>query len=180
MPFYSRNNRPETIPVPQSKKLIPTFSLEINKTTGKKELKETGKTNIYDMIQASKESTMIYNILDRFQAGDVEVLNKVQGAYGDFTNVPRTLAEAQQQLIDAENLFMSLPLEMRKEFNHSTSEFLAAAANGDLEPRLAKLGRKTKKVEDTKTLPAQPQTPIQQVPQTPGMQEPNKGVLINE
>ena len=149
MEYYSRANRPATIPAPKCEKIIPTFSIEINSKTGKKELKQTGKTNIYDKIQASKEQTLIYNILERFSAGDTNVLNKVQGAYGDFTNVPKTLAEAQQQLINAENIFMSMPLEIRKEFNHSTSEFLASAANGELEPRLAKFVKIPPKVEET-------------------------------
>ena len=96
---------------------------------------------------------MIYNILDRYNAGDLTALNKVQGAYGDFTNTPTTLAEAQQKLIDAENLFMSLPLEVRKEFNHSTSEFLASIANGEIENKLAKFGVK-KEVEEVQ--PGQP------------------------
>lgn len=147
MEYYSRARKPQTIAAPKCEKIIPTFSLEINTKTGKKELKQTGKTNIYEKIQASKEQTMIYNILERYNAGDIEVLNKVQGMYGDFTNVPKTLAEAQQQLINAENLFMSLPLEMRKEFNHSTSEFLASAANGELETRLKKFNKETEEKE---------------------------------
>ena len=171
MTFYSRNNRPKTIPAPKCEKIIPTFSLEIDTKTGKKELKQTGKTNIYDKIQASKEQTLVYNILERFNAGDTSVLNKVQGMYGDFTNVPKTLAEAQQQLINAENLFMSLPLDMRKEINHSSSEFLASAASGELETRLAKFKRKTTKVEEKETQIQKPVENFQPLTNIGGNQE---------
>lgn len=134
MQFYSRSNLPETIAQPKCEKIVPTYGKEIAKD-GTVKIVETGKTNLYEKIQASKESTMVYNILDRFNAGDVTALNQRQGTYGDFTNMPRTLAEAQQTLIDAEKYFMALPLEVRKEFNHSLSEFLAVAGNGKLAER---------------------------------------------
>lgn len=144
MEFYSRTNRPATIPYPKSDKIIPTYSLQINLETGKKELKETGKTNIYEMIQASKEETLIYNILKRFQEGDIEALNKTQGIYGDFTNMPRTLAEAQQLLIDTEKSFNNLPIEIRREFNMSTSEYLASLSNGKFETVMEKYKKEPK------------------------------------
>lgn len=138
MTFYSRINRPKTIPAPKTEKTIPTFSLKINPETGKKELEESGKTNIYDKIQAAKEGTLIYNILDRYQKGETDVLKKLNGQYGDFTQMPKTLAEMQQKLIDSEKMFNELPLELRKEFNHSPSEFLVAAQNGNLKKALNK------------------------------------------
>lgn len=138
MKFYNRSNRPATIPMPECSKEIPVFGLKINKETGKKELKKTGTTNIYEKIQAAKESCEIYNILKQYQEGNIEVLDKVHGVYGDFTNMPKTLAESQQALIDAEKTFMSLPLDVRKEFNHSTSEFLAAITNGKFETIMRK------------------------------------------
>lgn len=150
MAFYSRTNKPATIAYPKSEKTIPTFSLEIDKTTGKKTLKETGKTNIYDKIQASAEQTKIYNILDRFNAGDIDAINKVKGHYGDFTNLPRTLAEAQQQLINAEKLFYQQPLEVRQEFNHNPAEFFAAAASGDVLTRVEKVAKKMSKAKEDK------------------------------
>lgn len=125
MEFYSRSNYPKTIPAPECSKFIDTFALEIDKTTGKKELKKSGKTNVYEKIQKSKDATLIYNIIERYQNGDISALEQKQGVYGDFTNLPTTLAEAQQILINAEKTFMSLPLEERQKYNHSVSEFLA-------------------------------------------------------
>lgn len=132
--FYSRTNLPATIAQPKCEKIIPTYGKEVDKE-GKVHIVETGKTNIYEKIQASKDETLVYNILDRFNAGDVTALNQRKGSYGDFTAMPKTLAEAQQSLIDAENYFNSLPLEVRKEFNHSVTEFLASAGDGKLAER---------------------------------------------
>ena len=134
MEFYSRINKPTTIAQPKCEKIVPTYGIDID-DDGKVRVVETGKTNLYAKIQASKDDTLIYNILDRFTAGDVSVLQKHQGYYADLTDMPKTLAEAQQSLITAENYFNSLPLDVRKEFNHSFSEFLASASAGKLAER---------------------------------------------
>lgn len=134
MEFYNRSNLPDTIAQPKCEKIIPTYGKEIDKD-GTVKIVETGKTNIYEKIQACKDETLVYNILDRFNAGDVTALNQRQGTYGDFTEMPKTLVEAQQILIDAEKYFYTLPLEVRKEFNHSVSEFLSCAGNGKLAER---------------------------------------------
>lgn len=157
MEFYSLTNKPPRSPYPKSHKIVPTYSLKIDKQTGKKELKETGKTDIYERIQESKESTMIYNILEKFLDGDNEIINKQVSRYGDFTELPTNLAEAQQLIIDAENTFKSLPLDIRKEFNHSPTEFMAGIENGKLEKVLIEKGLKEKPQEQPKV-----EQPIQQ------------------
>lgn len=157
MDFYSRVNRPKTIPHPRSSKIVPTYSLQVNKDTGKKEIVESGKTNIYDMIQASKDETMVYNILKRFQNGDIEALSKTKGVYGDFTNAPKTLAEAHQLIINAENHFNDLPLDVRKEFNYSSSEYLASLTNGKFEQIMAKYVKQPEVQQEL----AQPFTPTE-------------------
>jgi len=145
--FYSRSNRPVALTAPVGDKEQTTFAIKIDKA-GKKELKPDGKTNIYDKIQESKEATMIYNILDRYNQGHIEVLEKTKGTYGDFTKAPKSLAEAQQKIIDTEKMFMSLPAEIRKEFNNSTSEFIASLPTKKLEEiidnYINKKSRKTK------------------------------------
>lgn len=165
MDFFSRVKRPKTIPHPKSSKFVTTYSIQINKDTGKKELVESGKTNIYEMIQASKEETMVYNILKRFQNGDIEALTKTKGVYGDFTSAPRTLAEAQQLLINAESHFNELPLEIRREFNMSASEYLASLTNGKFEQIISKYNKQPEVQQEI----AQPIT--QQVQQTIEQQE---------
>lgn len=98
----------------------PTFS-----ETGSLELKEDGVTDTYAIIQSHRDSTDINSIIARFTRGDLSALNERQGSYGDFTNFPKTYAEAQQKMIDATNLFMSLPVEERANYNHNPAEFIA-------------------------------------------------------
>ena len=147
MEFYSYSNKHPRSPYPESHKIVPTYSLKIDKQTGKKELKESGKTDIYEKIQENKEGTYIYDILEKYMGGDESVLSKNVARYEDVTELPTNLAEAQQLIIDAENTFKSLPLEIRKEFNHSPTEFMAGIENGKLEQILIKKGLKEKPQE---------------------------------
>lgn len=103
---------------------------------GQVELKEDGTENIYDFIQSFAESTDIHSIIRRFENGEVDVLEKVQGFYGDVTEMPKTYAEALQRIADSEKVFMSLPVEVRAKFGHSFSEFLAASNDADFLDRL--------------------------------------------
>ncbi len=99
-------------------------------------LREDGTENLYDFIQSFADSTDIHSIMRRFENGEVDVLEKVQGFYGDVTEMPKTYAEALQRIADSEKVFMSLPVDVRAKFGHSFSEFLAASNDADFLERL--------------------------------------------
>lgn len=103
---------------------------------GQVELKEDGTEDLYAFIQSFAESTDIHAILRRYQNGEVDVLEKVQGFYGDITEMPHTYAEALQRISDSEKVFMSLPVDVRAKFGHSFSEFLSASQDADFLDRL--------------------------------------------
>ncbi len=103
---------------------------------GQVELKEDGTEDLYAYIQSFAESTDIHSIMRRFENGEVDVLEKVQGFYGDVTDMPHTYAEALQRIADSEKVFMSLPVDVRAKFNHSFSEFLAASQDADFLDRI--------------------------------------------
>ena len=65
---------------------------------GQVELIEDGTEDLYAYIQSFAESTDIHSILKRYQNGEVDVLEKVQGFYGDITEMPHTYAEALQRI----------------------------------------------------------------------------------
>lgn len=96
--------------------------------TGVLELEADGMRDIYAYIQSFADSCDLNLIVARYAQGDLSAAQKLnyrQGMYGDFTEMPKTFAEMQQRIIDAENLFMSLPLETRAQYNHSAAEFVA-------------------------------------------------------
>lgn len=128
---------------------------------GQVELKEDGTEDLYAFIQSFADSTDIHSILKRYQNGEVDVLEKVQGFYGDITEMPHTYAEALQRISDSEKVFMSLPVEVRAKFNHSFSEFLAASQEPDFLDRLG-----VKPTEQPASLPSVPDVktnPVEEV-----------------
>lgn len=125
---------------------------------GQVELKEDGTEDLYAFIQSFAESTDIHSILQRYQNGEVDVLEKVQGFYGDITEMPHTYAEALQRIADSEKVFMSLPVDVRAKFGHSFSEFLAASQEPDFLDRLG-----VKPVEQPASEPVAPDSVVNPV-----------------
>lgn len=145
-----------------------TYKMHVDED-GKRELRKSGEYNLYAEIQSYKDSVSIDYILARFMNGDETALSRAQGIYGDFTDMPKTLAELQQRVIDAEDLFNSLPLDIREQYNFSASEFFAQLDSD-----------KTKAifdpdVEDTIITPAEP-GPAEPDPSEPVPAEPKKEV----
>lgn len=93
---------------------------------GRLYLIETGRHNLYAEIQSHAGSVDIHEILRRYVNGqDPGALSRIQGAYGDFTSMPSTFAEALNTMIAAEQYFLTLPLETRAKFNHDFRQFVA-------------------------------------------------------
>ena len=103
---------------------------------GVMDLVESGKEDLYDFIQSHAD---IHVILARFQNGDVDALSRVQGAYGDFTNMPTSYAELLNRVNEGQSFFNSLPVDIRAKFNHNFAEFMAGMDKPDF---LDKLGIK--------------------------------------
>lgn len=112
-----------------------TYEARYN-SKGQLELHEKGKEDWYGYIQSHKDSVDIHVLLDRFRRGDVDVLNRVQGFYGDITSMPSTFADALNIVRSSEEFFNSLPVEERAKFNHNFSEFLASFDTPDNLARL--------------------------------------------
>ncbi len=95
------------------------------------ELVEKGKESLYDFIQSFKDSCDINVLLSRYANGDTEALSRVQGAYGDFTQFPRTYAELLNRVNQGKQLFDDLPLSLREKYNHDFGQFMAAMDQPD-------------------------------------------------
>lgn len=131
MKFYSITDPKPSTGTPAGSPDKPEYMEKIDEN-GKTVVYESGKTSLYDQIQAALPATQIYNILERYtQTGDASILTSKMGVYDDITNAPKDLAEAHRRIKDIENNFDKLPLEIRKEFNNSANEFIAKMATGD-------------------------------------------------
>lgn len=98
---------------------------------GQMDLVEKGEENFYDYIQSHADSVNINTLLRRFQGGEVDVLSKVQGVYGDFTGLPTSYADLLNSVNEGHQYFDSLPLEVRARFHHNFAEFMAAMDSPD-------------------------------------------------
>lgn len=139
MEFFSRSNKPPRHEQSFSE-YEPVYKMFIDKN-GKEEIKQVGQTNIYEKIQQYKDECDIYKILERYEHGDINAINKVAGTYADIRNSPKTLAEAQQIIIDAKNDFENLPKELKKEFNNNANEFIAKISDGSANEIFAKYNK---------------------------------------
>lgn len=96
--------------------------------SGEIRLTPCGKESISEKINAEKHFTDISYIVSRLQMGDTSVLR--DGAmYGDFTKVPKTLAESLQVVIDGQRKFDQLPLEVKSKFNNSYYAWLSSSGS---------------------------------------------------
>ena len=99
------------------------YQIEIDKR-GHKSLHKIGEHDIWEEIQSYKEECSIDNILARAAAGDPNALNQRKGFYADITDSPKTLAEAQNNILKLKQGFEKLPSEIREKFDNSKEKFV--------------------------------------------------------
>lgn len=91
--------------------------------------------------QASKAECDVNRIMDRFEkTGILEHRNTFQGSYGDYTDVPQDYHEAVNQVIEANEMFMTLPAKTRKRFGNDPAEFVDFVSDPDNKDEMARLG----------------------------------------
>lgn len=148
MNFFSRSNRPVAVFAPSSSDgLEPVYEEKIN-LDGSISLVRTGSTDFNALIQASKDSCDVYKILDRFQRGDLSVLEKVKGFFADVTDMPSSLMEAHQLVNKVAKSFDSLPAKVKDAFNNDVNGMLASIEKGDFGKILSTLTKDEVVVEN--------------------------------
>ena len=128
--FFSRCNRPVTAPVPVGGATAPIYEERISDDV--RGLVIVGQTNLFEYVQASKDDTLIYNLLDRFVKGDITALLAKKGQFLDCTGMPSTLAEAQQLMINATERFNRLPSDQRAKFK-DVHDYVQKVATADMD-----------------------------------------------
>lgn len=93
------------------------------------QLVESGKTDINEYINSFAEQCDMQLILKKLALGDTSVLSSKTPFYGDFTEAPKSYAEALQLIIDAEKEFYKLPLDKRNEFDNDYHQWFAQAGS---------------------------------------------------
>ena len=92
---------------------------------GKRVLIRDRKVAIYDLIQSNREECEIENIIRRSVEGDYNALNAKPGVFADITGMPKSIAEAQQLVINLKESFDKLPKEIKAKFEHNAEIYVA-------------------------------------------------------
>lgn len=125
MSFRTQYERVEVLTCPGDP-IVTTYKAHVE-DDGSITLKTSGKVSIYDEIQSHADSVNIELLLKRFQqTGDDSMLMVRQAYYGDFTEMPKTVAEMYQRMADAKDIFAKLPTDVKAEFNNDPQQFLAS------------------------------------------------------
>lgn len=120
---------------------------------GTMHLEATDRTDLYSYIQSFKDSTSIEKLLERFkETGDMSIFNqrRQEPMYGDFLEMPKTIAEMYQRVNDAQAAFMALRPEIREKFNNNPSEWLASLGSPEWAAKMA-VEAPDKPVDEQKT-----------------------------
>lgn len=91
---------------------------------------KVGETNIYEMIQASKDECEIYNILKKYESGDLAAIpNPSEDTIsGDFTKVKTDVFSGMDYMEQARKNWESLPKALRAMYDNDITRFMAAPA----------------------------------------------------
>lgn len=123
-PFRSLLSPPVEIFTASGDMLEDVIAMKLNEK-GEEEFYISGKTNVYEKIQADAENANIENILTKIlSTGDTSLLQQRKGEFLDLTEVPTNIFEAQQKIQEAEKTFLELPMEIRQEYNNNFNEYL--------------------------------------------------------
>lgn len=98
---------------------------------GRVVLEESGTEDLYEYIQSFADSVDINVILARFANGDTQALSRAQGFYADVTDFPSNMADALNRINQAEEMFKSLPLDVRQKFDCSFEQFLSQSGSNE-------------------------------------------------
>ena len=93
---------------------------------GTLDLIATGKEDLYDYIQSFADSCDINTILKRFENGEVDVLNRVEGFFFDVSEVPANMADLLNKLNHAESEFDKMPVEFKEKYGYDFARFLCS------------------------------------------------------
>lgn len=89
-------------------------------------LVEVGTEDVYDYIQSFAASVDINNIMQRFNSGDSSALLKVQGVYGDFSDVPDNWSDVLNVLNEGRLSFDRLPKDIKEQFGNDFYRYVSS------------------------------------------------------
>lgn len=104
---------------------------------GTVKLKESGRVDIQAQINSHAGETDMAVIVNRLMMGDTSVLTTKKPMYGDFTQFPRTYAEAFDLVNRSEQAFERLSPDIKVKYDNDVQKWFSSIGT---EPWLSDLG----------------------------------------
>lgn len=95
------------------------------------DLVPSAKDSIQEYINSFVPQTDMHYIIAQLKNGNTSVINRRPMMYGDFTDAPKSYAQALQMVIDGRATFDALPLSVRNKFDNSFEKWFATAGSPD-------------------------------------------------
>ena len=95
------------------------------------DLEPMSREPIQDRINSYASVTDMNYILTQLRNGNTSVINRGNPIFGDFSDTPKTYAQALQLVIDGRAQFDALPLSVRSKFDNSFEKWFATAGSQD-------------------------------------------------
>lgn len=110
--------------------------------------------------QAFREETDINNILRKHEKGLLlDHLNEHQGQYGNFIDAP-DYHTALNRIHEAEAAFMTIPAEIRAQFNNDPAQFLAFAQDPENIEEMREMGLAPRERSENPVMPQEVVEPV--------------------
>lgn len=119
--------------------------------------------------QQFKDQTDINKIMAQYEKQGINYNNlpQSQGVYADLTIIPKDYQDRLHQVMQAEEAFMSLPAELRAQYNNSPQDLIDWLAKPENNDRAVELGLKVKKEAPVKAPQAPAPAPATEPPKAP-------------
>lgn len=92
---------------------------------------ESGELDIQDEINSHARECDMNFILSRLNQGDFTVLNQQAPMFADFRNLPTSFREVLDVGLNAERIFNTLPIDIRKQFDNDYRLFVSQAGSAE-------------------------------------------------
>lgn len=114
------------------------YEYKLDKKGRKMLIKKDSFVNVYERIQADRDSTDINKLMERFALGDSEALDINKGFYIDARELPKDYREVFDRGLEAEQYFDSLPTELKQMFDNSYSVYFSEIGSPEFEAKYQK------------------------------------------
>lgn len=101
---------------------------------------EVGKTDIYARTQKACGFKSVKELVERYKRGDISALQKVQGFYGDISDMPTCLNDVNAVVRNAQSTYHTLPKPVKDLFGNYDN-FIKSVSDGTYVEKLKELNK---------------------------------------